>query len=215
MATPAISPAPASSRLERLVQLALDIGERLFMVMIAVPFLSAFLRALPTHPNLVLLATSEMLSVALILTRRRGAVSVRAVSVVAGFAGTALPLLVRPGGALLAPTALCTVLMLGGLALAIFSKLYLNRSFGLVAANRGVKIGGPYRFVRHPMYLGYIVNQFGFLLISFSIVNLVIYAAAWTAQLVRVREEELVLNQDPAYRTLARRVTSRLIPGVY
>ncbi len=37
----------------------------------------------------------------------------------------------------------------------VFRKVLLGLSFGVVAANRGVKIGGPYSFIRHPMYAGY------------------------------------------------------------
>jgi protein-S-isoprenylcysteine O-methyltransferase Ste14 len=105
--------------------------------------------------------------------------------------------------------------MIAGLLLSVLSKLYLNRSFGLVAANRGVKIGGPYRFVRHPMYLGYIINQLGFLIASFTLANFAIYIAAWTFQILRLREEEAILCLDPRYRQFAESVSARLIPGVY
>jgi len=104
--------------------------------------------------------------------------------------------------------------MMGGLILSILSKLYLNRSFGLIAANRGVKVRGPYRFIRHPMYVGYVISQVAFLGGSLSTRNLVIYAIAWAAQLIRVREEERVLLQDQDYRSFAERVRYRFIPGL-
>jgi protein-S-isoprenylcysteine O-methyltransferase Ste14 len=199
----------------RFVRIALDLGERLFVLLLAARFLRVFVVAIPLHPSFVLLMISEMLAAALILTRKRGEVAVRALPVVAAFGGTALPLLVVPGGAVLVPSLLSSAMMVGGLGLGVVSKLYLNRSFGLVAANRGVKIGGPYRIVRHPMYLGYIVSQLGFLLASFSLINLAIYLFAWSLQLVRVHEEETVLQQDSAYRQFAGRVTARLVPGIY
>ena len=199
----------------KLLRIAIDVGERLFVVLLGVPFLAAFLAAIRLNPNFVLLTLSEMLGVIFILTRRPGQISVRARSVFLAFAGTALPLLVRPGGASLAPSPVSSSIMLIGLLLSLLSKLYLNRSFGLVAANRGVKVGGPYRIVRHPMYLGYIVNQIGFLVASFSLANLAVYLLAWTFQIARVREEEQVLQQDPSYRQFACRVTAKLIPGVY
>lgn len=203
------------ARMPRLLQLILDLGERLFVVLLAVPFLWAFAKAMPTHPNLVLIAASEMLAVAFILTRKGGQIASSPVPIIVGFLGTALPLLARPVGSSLVPTFVSSVLMVAGLGLSVLSKLYLNRSFGLVAANRGVKMGGPYRLVRHPMYLGYMVNQVGFLLGSFSFLNVGIYAAAWAIQLLRIREEEKVLLEDPGYRQLADRVSSRLIPGVF
>ena len=105
-------------------------------------------------------------------------------------------------------------MMIAGLAINVAAKLFLNRSFGVVAANRGVKRGGPYRLVRHPMYLGYIVTQFGFLLSGFSIANLALYLAAWTLQVLRIIEEERFLTRDPAYRNYRGKVRYRLIPGL-
>lgn len=198
-----------------LVQQIADIGERAFLVLLAIPFLWAFAKALPTHPTLILLCISEMLGVILIVIRRSGALSLGPLAVLSAFCGTALPLLVRPGGVQICSTLVSTVLMSLGLALCIVSKLYLNRSFGLIAANRGVKSRGPYRLVRHPMYLGYMVNQLGFLTANLSILNSLIYLLAWSFQILRVIEEEAVLQHDEAYRHFAQRVRSRLIPGLY
>jgi protein-S-isoprenylcysteine O-methyltransferase Ste14 len=199
----------------KVVRLAVDLGERVFVVLLAIPFLSAFVQAIPHRPHLILLLLSEGLAVALILTRKRGDVCVRAVPVLAAFVGTALPLMIRPGGIALIPPVASTAMMMTGLCLSIAAKLYLNRSFGLVPANRGVKVGGPYRIVRHPMYLGYFINQLGFLSACLSLTNLGIYLVAWTCQLVRVHEEEVVLQQDSSYRQFAGRVTAKLVPGVY
>ena len=78
-----------------------------------------------------------------------------------------------------------------------------------------MKFGGPYRLVRHPMYLGYFVNQIGLLLSCFSLMNTLIYAATWVCQVRRVHEEERQLWKDPAYRDFASRISSRLIPRLY
>jgi len=200
---------------DRPMQRIVDIAERIFVVLLAIPFVIAFAKVLPTHPNSILVCISELLGVILIVIRRSAPLRIGSVAVLAAFLGTALPLLVRPGGVQLVPTLVSSVLMFSGLALSIASKLYLNRSFGLIAANRGVKTRGPYRFVRHPMYLGYIINQLGFLLSSFTLVTLVIYLVAWTIQVVRVREEESVLRADPNYRDFSARVPTRLIPGLF
>jgi protein-S-isoprenylcysteine O-methyltransferase Ste14 len=199
----------------KLVAIVIDVGERLFVALLAIPFMAAFVEVLPTHPQFILLTLSETLAAAFILTRRRGYISMRAVPVISAFAGTALPLLIRPGGAALVPPLISSSLMLSGLVLSVVSKLYLNRSFGLIAANRGIKMGGPYRIVRHPMYLGYFITQLGFLGAGFSPANVAIYLLAWGCQLLRVHEEEAVLQQDSSYREFAGRVTARLLPGVY
>ena len=193
----------------------LDIGERIFAILLSIPFLWAFARSLSTHPVFLLVVISEMLTVFFILVRRRGPMAPTPVALAVAFAGTGLPLLARPVESALVPTFASTVLIVAGLAITISAKLFLNRSFGLVAANRGVKVKGPYRFVRHPMYLGYMLNQFGFLLASFSMANLLVYVFAWTFQLLRISEEEKMLRQDPAYRQFAGRVRARLVPGIY
>jgi len=198
-----------------LIRRAVDFGERIFLVMLSVPFLCAFLRVLPTRPYVVLTAISEMLGVVLILSRKPGEVATRPFPIVIAFAGTALPLLVRPGGIQLVPSLVASILMSVGLAISVASKVSLNRSFGLVAANRGVKRGGPYRVIRHPMYVGYFVAEVGFVLTNFSTRVMLIYAAAWCAQLLRVLEEERILRTDPAYAAYSTSVPSRLIPGLF
>jgi protein-S-isoprenylcysteine O-methyltransferase Ste14 len=93
--------------------------------------------------------------------------------------------------------------------------LALWRSFGLAAANRGVRAGGPYRLVRHPMYLGYFITELGFLLGNPDVSNIAICVVTWTAQLLRIREEEKFLLSDENYRDLVQRVPFRLLPGLY
>lgn len=190
----------------------IDLAEKLLIIILAAPFLIAFANVLPHHPNYLLLLTSESLTVLLVLTRRAGSVSLSPYVLLIAFVGTAGPLAARPVGAALLPSSITSVAMFCGLLLSVFAKLALNRSFGLVAANRGIKRRGPYRFVRHPMYLGYIVTQLGFLLASFSARNLLIYALSWLMNWLRIREEERHLMLDPEYRIFAEEVRGRLVP---
>lgn len=96
-----------------------------------------------------------------------------------------------------------------------WAKLILRRSFGITPANRGVKISGAYRFVRHPMYAGYLLCHIGVLAVMFSPYNLAVYGIGWTAQILRLLAEERLLAEDPAYRDYMARVRWRLIPGVF
>lgn len=96
-----------------------------------------------------------------------------------------------------------------------WAKLILRRSFGITPANRGVKITGAYRFMRHPMYAGYLAVHLGSLAVMFSFYNLVIYAIGWTAQILRLLAEERLLSEDPAYRDYMAQVRWRLIPGLF
>ncbi len=96
-----------------------------------------------------------------------------------------------------------------------WAKLILRRSFGITPANRGVKVTGVYRFMRHPMYAGYLAVHVGVLSVMFSPYNLMIYAIGWTAQILRLLAEERLLSEDPAYREYMKQVRWRLIPGVF
>jgi protein-S-isoprenylcysteine O-methyltransferase Ste14 len=91
----------------------------------------------------------------------------------------------------------------------------LGRSFGIVAANRGIKTWGAYSLVRHPAYTGYLVSYLGYVAENASAQNLVLLAVATSAQLVRIAEEERMLRVDDAYRRYLTRVRHRLIPYVY
>lgn len=191
----------------------IDYAERVFLIMLSLPFLINMGLSFSTEPYLIAIAVSEMLSVVFILIRKPGQMELRAYPVIVAFLGTSLPLLARTGGAHLAPPAVVAFLMFAGLVVTISAKIALNRSFGLIAANRGVKRGGPYRFVRHPMYLGYFVTQVGMLLDSFSLTLAAIYFVAWTMQILRIVEEEKLLMLDADYRRFAAQVPRRLFPG--
>ena len=133
------------------------------------------------------------------------------------FAATVGPLLAQASssGHALIPQGSGVALLLFGLAFQLWAKLTLRRSFGIVPANRGIKASGPYRLVRHPMYLGYVNVHVGFLLLSPNLWNLTIYAASFAVQLFRILAEERLLRADPAYGAFQARTRWRLLPGVF
>ncbi len=163
----------------------------------------------------ILLLVSEGLVVLLLLIRRpTDRISTRGLDWILAAGGTFVVLLVGQSGAPLHGP-LGAMLMLIGLAIHVGAKLSLFRSFGVVAANRGVKAGGLYRLVRHPMYAGYMLTHVGFLLVAPSLWNLAVYAAAWAFLVARIYAEEKVLSEDPAYQALKARVRYRLVPGLF
>jgi protein-S-isoprenylcysteine O-methyltransferase Ste14 len=102
-----------------------------------------------------------------------------------------------------------------GLALVVAAKLTLGRSFGLVPANRGVVCSGPYRFVRHPIYLGYLVTNIAFLIANPLAWNLLVFGVADSALVVRALYEEQTLEHDRAYLAYQARVRWHIVPGVF
>lgn len=154
--------------------------------------------------------------VALLFIIRRPAqrISTRPIAWVAAPVGSFAMLLARPTDAGLAQLP-CELLQVAGVAFAFVSLATLGRSFGLVAANRGVKQGGPYRIVRHPAYAGYLLAYIGYVLENPSPANVALICLSTAFQLLRIREEERLLTDDGGYQTYRASVRYRLVPLVY
>lgn len=189
-------------------------AERLFLIPLSSLVIWRVWPTIADHPHMALFLASELLGVVLLLTQRRGTWSTELYPLMIALFGTGVALLVIPKGQQLAPEWVSQALVLSGASIAFLAKIFLGRSFGIVPANRGVKRFGVYRIVRHPMYAGYILHHLGFLLLFFSLHNVVIYAMAWLALWLRAREEEKFLETDEAYRAYRAKVRYRLIPGI-
>jgi len=140
--------------------------------------------------------------------------SVRPLAWIAAPVGSFAMLLARPHAGGL-PQLPCELLQLAGVLLALVSLATLGRSFGLVAADRGLKTRGPYRLVRHPAYAGYLVAYTGYVLENPSAANAALLLLSTVFQLIRIREEEAVLDGDAAYSGYRRSVPYRLVPRLY
>lgn len=112
-----------------------------------------------------------------------------------------------------------TTLVLIGDLLAVVSCLWLlaavlalGRCFGVLPEARGLVTRGPYRLVRHPVYLGEIGACLALALTSPSVRNGAVMALFVAAQAVRMRYEERALTfAFPDYRAYAAH-TPRLMP---
>jgi protein-S-isoprenylcysteine O-methyltransferase Ste14 len=149
-----------------------------------------------------------------LIRRPADAVSRNRLAWIAAPIGTFAMLLARPEAGGL-PQLFCEAVQLVGVAFALVSLTTLGRSFGLVAANRGVKTGGLYRLVRHPAYTGYLITYLGYVAENPSLRNIGLLCLGTAFQLVRIREEEQLLSRDSTYQRYRRRVRYRLIPLVY
>ena len=203
-------------RTERLLQLLMDMGERTFSVLLFAIYLARQWHSFALKPYNLLSVASEAIVVGFIVVRRPAlSVSTRPLDWFVAFAGTALPMLAEAGGKPVASIYVGFWMMVFGLLLSLWAKLIIRRGFGIASANRGVVAKGPYRFVRHPMYAGYLFVHLGYLLMNPLPWNAVLYAVVWSFQIARILVEERLLKQDPAYVEFASRVKFRLIPGLF
>jgi protein-S-isoprenylcysteine O-methyltransferase Ste14 len=154
--------------------------------------------------------------IAYLIRRPARAVSRRMSDWLLAFGGTFGGVLFRPDGA--HPQWGLTsglVVQLFGLAICITSFLALGRSFGFVAADRGLVKRGPYAMVRHPIYASYLFLQAGYLLQSISIRNGLVMVFASGCNVGRAMAEDRMLATNEAYDEYRSQVTWRLIPGIW
>jgi protein-S-isoprenylcysteine O-methyltransferase Ste14 len=166
--------------------------------------------------NLLLLPSEGMVVVFLLVRRPAATISRRPAEWLLALAATVSPMLVNTGiGQALIPVAAAAFLLLMGMLFQVWAKLTLGRSLGLVPAHRGLRVSGPYRYVRHPMYAGYLLSHLAYLLVNPTWWNLAIYGLCYGVQVPRLLAEERLLQRDPSYRAYESAVRSRLIPGVF
>ena len=108
-----------------------------------------------------------------------------------------------------------TLLVLFGSAAAIYTLLQLGGSFSMMAEARRLVTSGPYRLVRHPLYLAEELAIVGLSMQFFSLSTAFVLAVQIAFQLRRMHNEEAVLAESfPEYAAYRQR-TARLLPGIY
>jgi protein-S-isoprenylcysteine O-methyltransferase Ste14 len=92
------------------------------------------------------------------------------------------------------------VLLLAGTAWAVWSLRSLGRNLSVIAQARDVADGGPYRWIRHPLYAGEIVSTLGLAIAAHSLAAIAVWLGICALQAYRaVREEQLLLAVLPGY----------------
>jgi protein-S-isoprenylcysteine O-methyltransferase Ste14 len=112
-----------------------------------------------------------------------------------------------------------SALLLAGDAVAVAGSLWifasvlaLGRCFGVLPEARGLVTRGPYRLVRHPVYLGEIAALAGLTIAAPALSHVAMLAVFALAQSVRMRLEEAALTEAfREYAAYAAR-TRRLLP---
>jgi len=133
----------------------------------------------------------------------------------------ALPSMVLGGVALrLAPSPAswpihAEVMFVAAAAWAMASLLTLGKSFALLPGVRTLVVSGPFRLLRHPIYLGEIsmIGACGLARDGWTALGWMGAAAALVVP--RVIAEERVLSVESAWGAYAARVRWRILPGVW
>jgi protein-S-isoprenylcysteine O-methyltransferase Ste14 len=115
----------------------------------------------------------------------------------------------------------CTVAALAfgiiGPAISTWGVLSLGRSFGILVSVREIVLRGPYRFVRHPIYLGYACIWTSLVLLNLSAAICLIVFVHMLLFIYRARLEEVRLREPSAeYREYVKRtgfILPRLLLG--
>jgi protein-S-isoprenylcysteine O-methyltransferase Ste14 len=197
--------------------------------------LTGSLRNLPPSPTMSLV-TSHIVSpalytafcsipVVLYLTRPRPkARDARRVAWMAAFAGTTVqllvgtllgsgPMLFNPPRALSEMGVALAVIAVTG---AVWSLGTLRRSLSVIPEARRLVTRGPYRLVRHPLYLFEILAALAVLLGEPGAIATGTFAVLVALQVTRARmEENLLAATFPEYSTFRRSTRYRLIPRVW
>lgn len=108
-----------------------------------------------------------------------------------------------------------TLLILVGTAGAVAALCQLGRSFSVMAESRQLVTSGPYRFLRHPLYLTEEIAIIGLFMQFASLWTALFLAVHVAIQLRRIHNEETVLSAKFPEYAAYKRNTSRLIPGIY
>jgi len=197
----------------------LDLLERAIIITMFSNFAWQMLGAYEARPNIgtLLVVVSETVTILMIVVRRfTKSLSQEPLDWLLAVAGCCTPLIAIPAVERSPEIAqIGAGIMLIGLCIQISAKVILFRSFGIVAANRGIQDKGLYRFIRHPMYAGYVVAHFGYLVGWPSTHNICLYTLALIIQIARLLREEELLLKDPVYQEYHKRVRYRLLPRVF
>ncbi len=166
-----------------------------------------------------LLSVAFLVLVILLYIRRGSATAttrslpVRIVAMAAFALPFAMPFLGNAAHAGAATLAISSLIITAGLAFTLAALLTLGKSFSIIPQTRKLVVQGPYRLVRHPIYLGEIVTYSGMALAGMSIPKVLVVLLLILCQTYRaIQEEKLLAETFPDYLDYASK-TPAFVPG--
>jgi protein-S-isoprenylcysteine O-methyltransferase Ste14 len=115
--------------------------------------------------------------------------------------------------------AIGTALTIAGLLFAVWGRLHLGRYWsGIITLKEGHKLirTGPYRFVRHPLYTGFLSAVLGSAITASTGDAFIGFAIMFVAYLIKMRREERLLTGEFGEEyVMFKREVSALVPFLY
>ncbi|MBM3125969.1 MAG: hypothetical protein FJZ87_13005 [Chloroflexi bacterium] len=99
-----------------------------------------------------------------------------------------------------------------GFLLSIWALVSLGDAAGIAPADRGLVRRGPYQYIRHPMYAGYLISAMPVLMYSPTYWNCTIFGIILVTIVIRILLEERVISD---YLTYKQSVHWRIVPFVW
>ncbi len=138
----------------------------------------------------------------------------KTVAVVATFIPFAIPVLSRPvndPGIML----FANLVTISGMIISLYSVCALGRNLSIIPQARSLVQNGPYKIIRHPVYLGELIAILGIVLARFSFSAAAVFCLLAAAQVYRALQEERVLAVTfPEYASYSIK-RARFIPGIF
>ncbi|HEY3919327.1 MAG TPA: isoprenylcysteine carboxylmethyltransferase family protein [Stellaceae bacterium] len=123
--------------------------------------------------------------------------------------------LLPPAPLLAAWHLVAATLFLLSAALAVAVLMRLGRSLSIMPEARRLVTSGPYRFVRHPLYLVEELAAVAGFIEAFSLAAALLFVAQVALQLYRIENEEAVLTTAFPDYSRYKASTARLLPGLW
>jgi protein-S-isoprenylcysteine O-methyltransferase Ste14 len=110
-------------------------------------------------------------------------------------------------------------LFIAGFAYVVRARQALGRSWAVVpqAPPTGLHITGPYRLVRHPIYMGAVALYLGLLLMQNNVTGAIVFGAQVSGFILKAAREDRFLSTSmpEEYDAYKRRVKWHMFPGIW